>query len=170
MSAGAPSHAPPRHCLNDAEPRLTDRYDAGRNALHGASFCRRDCQPSAKARNVSRHNRLSRKANSLISPIMPDSREPKLPFRKLLWHGMMGITLGVIFAGLLLRRVASRRFCRCSCWRVGTAWHSARGRVCFRYWRNTDRRIVSGGRVFLSFGTALQTVTVNHNHGDSDGR
>lgn len=33
---------------------------------------------------------------------MPDSREPKLPFRKLLWHGMMGITLGVIFAGLLL--------------------------------------------------------------------
>jgi hypothetical protein len=33
---------------------------------------------------------------------MPDSREPKLPFRKLLWHGMMRITLGVIFAGLLL--------------------------------------------------------------------
>ncbi len=33
---------------------------------------------------------------------MPDSREPRLPFRKLLWHGMMGITLGVIFAGLLL--------------------------------------------------------------------
>jgi len=34
---------------------------------------------------------------------MPDSREPKLPFSKLLWHGMMGMTLGVIFAGLLLR-------------------------------------------------------------------
>jgi len=33
---------------------------------------------------------------------MPDSREPKLPDRKLLSHGMMGITLGVIFAGLLL--------------------------------------------------------------------
>ncbi len=33
---------------------------------------------------------------------MLNSREPKLPFRKLLWHGMMGVTLGVIFAGLLL--------------------------------------------------------------------
>lgn len=33
---------------------------------------------------------------------MPDSREPKLPFRELLWHGKMGVTLGVIFAVLLL--------------------------------------------------------------------
>ncbi len=33
---------------------------------------------------------------------MSNSPEPKLPFRKLLWHGMMGMTLGIVFAGLLL--------------------------------------------------------------------
>jgi hypothetical protein len=33
---------------------------------------------------------------------MSNSREPPPSFRKLLWHWMMGITLGLVFAGLLL--------------------------------------------------------------------
>jgi hypothetical protein len=34
--------------------------------------------------------------------MIPNSPPPQPSFRKLLWHWMMGITLGIVFAGVLL--------------------------------------------------------------------
>jgi hypothetical protein len=39
-------------------------------------------------------------------PTLPQptpSSQPNPPFRRLLWHWMMGVTLGIVFAGIVLQ-------------------------------------------------------------------